>query len=137
MLKLDTLLQVGGVMHFGLLVASSLIPQTLRWRQELAKLEAMTRQLVWVHGAFIVMIIVAFGLLSILDAAELASGTKLARSICGFIAFFWLVRLGIQFFLFDAKPYLKNWLLTVGYHCLTVVFVCLVLIYGSATLAPY
>lgn len=137
MLELDTLIRIGGVMHFSLLIASSLIPSTLRLREELARLEAMTRQLIWVHAGYIVMIIAAFGLLSLFYAGELASGIVLARCICGFIAFFWLVRLVIQFFIFDAKPHLKNWFLTAGYHCLTVIFVCLVLIYGTAAVAPY
>ena len=137
MIRTDTLVQIGGALHFSLLIASSLIPSTLRLRQELARLEAMTRELIWVHAGYIVMIIAAFGLLSIFQAGALAGGSVLARAICGFIALFWLARLGIQFFVFDAKPHMKNWFLKVGYHCLTVVFVCLVLIYGFAAMAKH
>ena len=40
----------------------------------------------------------------------------------------------IGFFVFDAKPYLRNWFLTLGYHGLTLVFIFHVLVYGTAAL---
>ena len=61
-----------------------LVPQVLDWKSTLAKLDGLFRQLVWVHGAFIVLVIVGFGLLSTLLAPEVTSGTPLARAVCGF-----------------------------------------------------
>ena len=55
-----TLILFGGMIHFGILLASALVPQVLNWRAELALLGRLTRQLVWVHGAFIVLVIVGF-----------------------------------------------------------------------------
>ena len=40
------------------------------------------------------------------------------------------MRLVIQFFLFDAKPYLRNWVLKLGYHGLTLVFTWQTVVYG-------
>ena len=54
------------------------------------------------------LVIVGFGLLSVACAGELVGGTLLARSVCAFIAFFRAARLGVQFFVFDANPHLKN-----------------------------
>lgn len=122
---LTTLIVIAGVLHFGILVASALVPQVLDWRGELRKLPRLFAQLVWVHGAFIVLTIVGFGALSVRHAAELASGTALARGVCGFIALFWGARLAIQFCCFDARPYLNRLLLKVGYHGLSIVFVYL------------
>jgi hypothetical protein len=42
--------------------------------------------------------------------------------ISSFIALFWTARLFIQFFVFDAKPFLTSTFLKVGYHGLTLVF---------------
>jgi hypothetical protein len=39
-----------------------------------------------------VIVIIAFGLLSLLFAVELASGTPLARGMCLFISLFWTAR---------------------------------------------
>lgn len=134
MITLTTLLVLGGVCHFGILMASALVPRVLDWRGELARLSGLLRHLIWVHGVFVVLTIIGFGAISLVAASELAAGTRLARSVCAFISIFWLARLGVQLFLFDAKPYLTSPLLKIGYHGLTVVFTYLAAVYGYAAL---
>jgi hypothetical protein len=134
--RLEHLIFLGGVCHFGILMASALVPRVLDWRTELQRLSPLSRHLVWTHGVFIVLVIIGFGTMSVLHARELAGGAALARTACGFIAVFWLARLFIQFFVFDARAYLKGPLLKLGYHGLTVVFSYLGLVYAWAALAP-
>ncbi|HEY2252323.1 MAG TPA: hypothetical protein VGH74_14720 [Planctomycetaceae bacterium] len=135
MIDLKTLLLIGGGLHFAILIASALVPRVLDWRNELRKLPQLLAQLIWVHGAFIVLTIIGFGALSAINSAELASGTMLARSVCGFIALFWGTRLGVQFFYFNANEYLTTWTLKIGYHGLTVVFAYLTAVYAWSALA--
>ena len=131
---LTTLLLLGGVCHFGILTASALVPRVLAWRDELRKLQPLCRHLVWTHGVFIVGVIVGFGAISVLAATDLASGSRLARLVCGFIATFWLARLAIQLFLFDARPFLTSAWLKLGYHGLTAVFTYLGAVYAWAAI---
>ena len=131
---MKTLIQLGGLVHFAILIASALTPGVLEWRRHLASLPSLLRQLFWVYGSFIVLVIVAFGTMSIAHAGALASGDPLARSVCGLIAIFWGARLTVQLFVFDASPFLTNALLKVGYHMLTIAFVALTLIYGRAAI---
>ena len=56
----------------------------------------------------------------------------MARGMCLFISLFWAARLIVQFFVFDAKRYLRTAVLKTGYHGLTVVFIYITLIYGLA-----
>ena len=49
-------------------------------------------------------------------------GTPLAVGTAAFIGFFWFLRLLIQLFYFDARPWLTNSFLTLGYRSLTFVF---------------
>ncbi|HUG93725.1 MAG TPA: hypothetical protein VML55_23040 [Planctomycetaceae bacterium] len=133
-MKLEHLVFCGGVLHFGILLASALVPKVLDWKSSLQRLDALSRQLVWVHGAFIVLVIVGFGTLSALFAAELAAGTPLARAVCGFIAVFWGARLLVQFFVFDAGPHMKTGWLRAGYHTLTLVFAYHVVVYSATAL---
>ena len=46
----------------------------------------------WIYGGYVVLSIIAFGLLSLFNANELAAGGRLGRSVCGYIAVFWGVR---------------------------------------------
>jgi hypothetical protein len=135
MRHLTLLITIGGVLHFGILIASALTPGVLEWKRELEKLRPLSRQLVWVHGAFIVLTIIGFGAISVIAPRELASGSTLARAFCAFVGLFWLCRLGVQFFVFDAAPFLTRTFLKLGYHGLTVVFFTLVVIYGFAAVA--
>lgn len=131
----QTLIFAGGVLHLGILIASGLTPSVLQWRTELAKLSPLSRHVIWVHGVFVTLTIIAFGLVSLFQSGALATGTPLARCVCGFIAIFWLIRLGIQFFLFDPRPYLTRLYLKLGYHGLTVCFTYFVFAYGWAAIA--
>ena len=82
------------------------------------------------------LVIVGFGVLSVAVPGELAGGTGLGRGVCGFIGVFWLVRLGIQLFLFDARGFLTTWFLRVGYHGLTGVFLFLAAVYLAVAFLP-
>jgi hypothetical protein len=131
---MKTLLFIGGALHFVILIASALTPRVLDWRANLKALHPFLRRLFWVYGSFIILVIVSFGALTLLNAEELASGAPLARSICAVIAIFWLTRLAVQFFIFDAKPFLTTTFLRFGYQGLTLFFVALVFIYSCAAL---
>ena len=131
---MKTLLLIGGTLHFVILIASALAPRVLDWRANLAALHPFLRRLFWVYGCFIVLVIVSFGALTLVNADELVSGAPLPRSVCAMIAIFWLARLGVQFFVFDARPFLTTTFLRLGYHGLTLLFTALVFIYGCAAL---
>jgi hypothetical protein len=133
--NLEIFLRLAGVLHFGILVASALTPHALEWRKSLAPLHPFLRRMFWVYGAFIVLVIVNFGLLTLAQTDAMVAGLPIARALCGFIALFWLARLGVQLFVFDARPFLTNWFYKLAYHGLTVVFIYFVIIYGWAALA--
>jgi hypothetical protein len=129
-------LLAAGAAHFGILFASALVPRVLDWNGQLAQVHPFLRRLFWVYGAFIVLTIIGCGALTLLNAGAMASGEPVARSLCAFIAIFWLARLAVQWFIFDAKPFLTNGWLVAGYHALTVTFIGLVVIYGWAAFFP-
>jgi len=127
-------LRTAGWLHFCILLASALTPGALDWRTNLASLHPFLRRLFWVYGAFIVLVIISFGTLTVRHVHELAAGAPLARSFCGFIATFWLARLLVQLFIFDARPFLTNWFYRIGYHGLTVAFAYFAAVYAFAAL---
>jgi hypothetical protein len=134
--RLEILLRLAGVLQFSILIASALVPRVFDWRANLAPLHPFLRQLFWVYGVFIVLVIVSFGTLTLLNAGAMAAGEPVARSLCAFIAIFWLARLAVQLFVFDCREFLSNRLLAVGYQGLTLAFVYLTVVYGWAVLVP-
>jgi hypothetical protein len=126
------LLTVVGVLQLSVLIASSLVPLRLNWREELTVLTGLHRQLYWVYGGYVVLAIVSLGLITTFNARELASGSGLARSFCAFAAAFWGIRLSLQPFL-DVKQHLTTWWLRWGYHTLTVLFLTFTAVFGYMT----
>lgn len=136
---MDTLtiaLYLAGLIHFTILIASAMTPGALDWKHHLEALPPLLRQMFWVYGVFIVLMILSFGTITLIFAPELARGAPLARAVCATIAIFWGVRLIVQLFVFDAGPWLTRRIYRVGYHALTPVFVFLTVIYIWAALFP-
>lgn len=91
------------------------------------------RQMHWTYGGYVVLSIVAFALLSIFNAGELAKGGRLAQGLCVYIALFWGVRLGLPR-VFDVREHLPASWLGAGYVSLTILFAALTSIYTVAAL---
>ena len=122
-----------GLAQLGILIASAIVPFQLNWRSELRVLSRLHRQMYWVYGGYVVMAIIAFALLSMVNARELASGSGLGRGVCAYIAVFWGVRVVLQA-IFDVKEHLTAWWLKAGYALLTLLFFTFTLVYGWAAL---
>ncbi len=128
-----TLLFAAGIGQLSVLIASALVPIRLNWREALRVLPRLHRQMYWVYGGYVVMSIVAFGVLSMLNGRELAGGSGLARGLCAYIAVFWGVRLALQA-VFDVKEHLTTWWLKLGEFGLTVLFACFTVVYAWAAI---
>ena len=128
------LLQLAAAVQLLILIASASTPRVLDWRKNLAVLHPFLRKLFWVYGVFVVMVIIAFAVLTFRHADAMAAREPVARSLCFFIAIFWGARLLVQFAIFDARPFLTNWFYKTGFHALTIIFAFLTFVYGKAAL---
>jgi hypothetical protein len=134
-MTLVTTLQFAGLLHLGLIAAGLMMPRAVNLRSHIATLPPFVHRLFWVYYTFVGLCLVSFGMLSFFFAHDLASGTTLARTLCGFLAAFWLVRLFVAAFVFDVSPYLTSTFRKAGYHATNIVFALLPLIYGWAAFA--
>lgn len=94
-------LNIAGAGHFALCAGSLAIPRALGWRDDLARLRPINRQIFWVYAVYVYCFHLSFGVLALFGAALLLDGSVLAASVCGFIAVYWLARLVIQFAYMD------------------------------------
>jgi hypothetical protein len=96
------LIVLAGFVQLALVCANIYLPRILRPSAELAPVSPMVRKMFYVHWIYIVFVLLTFAGLSLLFASELASGRPLGRFISAAIAIFWLARVPIQFFYYDA-----------------------------------
>jgi hypothetical protein len=128
------ILELASFTYLGLLAAGLVMPRVVGLREHLRALPKFIRQLFWVYYVFIGLCLVSFGLGTFLLADELASGTPLARRVCGFLAVFWTVRFVVGTFVFDLRPYLTNRWRRIGLTAANLVFIGLPIIYGWVAL---
>jgi hypothetical protein len=129
------MIQVAGGLQLSVLIASALVPLRLQWKAQLAGLPRLLRQFFWVYGGYVVLSIVALGSICLINATELAHGSLLARSVYGYIAIFWGIRLALQTRL-DAVSFMTTWWLKTGYHLLTLIFASLTVVFVWAACHP-
>lgn len=132
---MKTILVLAGLGQLALALASLAIPRVLRWREETAKLRPLTRQVFWTYAAYIFSFHVAFGLLSAFAPQRLLDRTPLARTVAGFIAVYWGVRLALQFFCFDRSERPPGALAKLAEAALTALFLGLTIVYALVAFA--
>lgn len=129
---INQLIYLAGIGQVCLVLGSLAVPKILNWKQELAKVQPLIKQMFWVYAAYIVVINLCFGFISVFDYQELTNGTSLAGMVTGFIAIYWISRVLIQFLYFDRSNFPNgNWH-KAGEAVLVLLFVLLSVVYSWA-----
>ena len=122
-----------GVVHAGIVLANIPLPGRLRVRERLAPVPRFLRQIFYVHWIYIVIVVGLFAALCFGFAPELAGASVLGRFLSGFMAGFWLLRIGLQVFYYDGEMRRENRGLDMLY---LGALVGLVVIFGMAAIRP-
>ena len=118
---MHALLVVTGIGQIALAFASLFLPRILRWREQTAALQPLTRRIFWVYAGYILGTNLCLGGLSALAPQLLLDRSALARAVAGYATAYWGVRLLIQFVWFrGAAPrgrfyQLADLLVTLGF----------------------
>ena len=137
MLTIQTFILLAGIAQIALALGSITIPQILNWKDKLAKTNTLIRQIFWVYACYILVINLSFGLLSVFNYKELASGSRFGTVITGFIALYWISRVLIQFLYFDRSNFPKGKWNQFGEIVLVSTFVFLSVTYAWAFTSNY
>lgn len=79
-----------------------IFPKYFNWKIELARLNIINRQMMYVHTFFIALTVFLMGLLCVTSTTELLQ-TELGNRIALGFSIFWAIRLCIQFFAYSSK----------------------------------
>ncbi|MES2569023.1 MAG: hypothetical protein V4710_03090, partial [Verrucomicrobiota bacterium] len=131
---LSIALWLAGIGHYCILLASFQVPHRLGWKEDLAKLTAFNRKLMWVYGAFTVLTIVAFGTLTLFLHDELLRGERAALGLAAFIALYWSLRIGVDLFYFEHADWPVGRHLAIGHFLLVALFAALATTYWAVLL---
>lgn len=96
MSRVEFLIWVAGLLQLAIAAANLVLPRILRYRENLAQMSPMVREIFLVHSGYIVLVLIAFGTISLVFAPDLAGGNRLGRFLSAFLAVFWLLRIPVQ-----------------------------------------
>ena len=125
-------LRAAGVLLLTLASVHVFFPRRFRWREELARLSTLNRQIFQVHVLFIVLILVMMGLLSLFYADALVEPDELATAVLVGLSTFWGLRLLVQWFVYDRSLWRGQRLNTVIHLVFTGIWAYLASVYGWA-----
>lgn len=94
-------LQLAGALQIALALLHLAFPQRFAWKEELARLSLLNRQMFLVHTLFVGFVVALFGALSLLAPQALLAPTPLSRLVLGGLAAFWTLRLVVQCCVYD------------------------------------
>jgi hypothetical protein len=118
----STAMWLAGIGHFCVLIASFQVPARLGWKGDLQKLTSFNRKLMWVHGGFAVLTIIAFGTLTLALHAELLRGDRAALGLALFIGVYWALRIAVDFLYYDHTDWPRGRGFVFGHILLTSLF---------------
>ncbi len=95
-------LKIAGLLQIGLALLHAFFPRRFRWKEELASLSLLSRQIMYVHTFFVALTVFLIGVLCLTSSADLIN-TTFGRRIALGLAVFWLIRLYVQFFGYSPK----------------------------------
>lgn len=95
-------INIVGALLIMLAVIHIIFPRYFNWKNELAGLSLINRQMMQVHTFFLAFILFLMGILCLSSASDLVS-TSLGKRICLGFSIFWGLRLLFQFFVYSPK----------------------------------
>lgn len=101
-------LWVAGMIQVAIALANFVLPRKLKYRENLARVEPIIRQIFLVHSGYIVGIVLLFAAVTLGFQSELASGHGLGRFLAASMAVFWFSRVPLQLFYYDRGLRLAN-----------------------------
>jgi hypothetical protein len=124
-------LWIAGFVQLTIALANFLLPRKLGYGENLSRVAPIVRQIFVVHSGYIVGIVVLFAVVTFGFATELASGRGLGRFLAASMAVFWLCRVPLQVFYYDAQLRRSH---RAGDVAITLALLYLAVTYASAAL---
>lgn len=129
-LTLSTSIQLAGALQLITAAANFFLPAKLQYRENLAKVTPIVRQIFTVHAVFIILVLIGFGLICLLFPGDLCGASTLGKFLCGFLAIFWGLRVMLQFTYYDSAVKKEH---PLGALFFGAIFLYLAVVFTAAT----
>ena len=125
-------LRVTGLLMAGLVVLNLFVPRRFGWREELARVSLVNRQIWQVHTIFLIVTLALFSALLLTSADALVEPTRLARAILLGLTLFWGLRMLMQWFYYSPALWRGHRFNTAMHVLFSLLWVYVTAVFGVA-----
>jgi len=125
------LIWAAGAVQVLMIAGNLVLPGKLNCKENLSRVSPTIREVFIVHWIYIVGVLAIFAALCFGFAGELAGGSRLGHFLSAAMALFWLPRIPLQLFFYDAELRRQNRL---GDVAMITALTFLVFAFGAAAL---
>ena len=101
-------LRVTGAMIALLVLVNLVVPRRFHWREEMARLSLLNRQIFQVHAVFLVLILAMMSALLLTSADALLVPGRLSRALLTGLVLFWGLRMAMQWWFYSPETWRGN-----------------------------
>ena len=124
-MKTELLLQIVAAAQLGIAILNLFLTRLLDWRDEIARMPLLLREVFYIHAWFISITLLIFAVMTWRFAGEMAGGAnEVCRWLAAGIGVFWAIRTVLQVAYYSSS----HWR---GRLDRTVIHVVLLLLYGG------
>jgi len=127
-------LRIAGVVLAALVVVNLFVPWRFGWREELAKLSLLNRQIFEVHSVFLVLTLALSSALLLACGDALLEPTRLSRAVLLGLTIFWAVRMAMQWWFYSPDIWRGNRFFTVMHVVFSATWIYMTGVFGAALL---
>jgi len=125
-------LRAVGVVLAGLVVLNLFVPGRFGWRDELARLSLLNRQIFQAHSVFLVLTLALFSALLLTSADTLLAPTRLSRAVLAGLTVFWALRMGMQWLFYSPAIWRGNPFFTTMHVVFSMTWIYMTGVFGAA-----
>jgi len=125
-------LRIVGLVMAGLVVVNLFVPRRFHWRDELARLSLLNRQVFQVHSVFLVLTLALFSALLLTSSDALIEPSRLSRAMLFGLTIFWGMRMLMQWFFYSPEIWRGHRFNTVMHYVLSVTWVYVTFVFAAS-----
>lgn len=133
----DTLLvhlRIVGLVMVWLVAVNVYVPRRYRWREEMARLSLLNRQIFQAHNVFLVLTLALLALLLLISGDTLLEPTRLSRALLFGLTLFWALRMLMQWWFYSPAIWRGHRFNTVMHYVFSAVWVYTTAVFAVALL---
>jgi hypothetical protein len=125
-------LRIVGVVMAALVGVNLFVPGRFHWRDEMARLSLLNRQIFQAHAVFLILTLALFSVLLLTCADALLEPTRLSRAVLAGLTIFWGLRMVMQWGFYSPAIWRGHRFNTVMHGVFSVTWIYVTAVFAAA-----